>query len=256
MSMHDMVTDGSTTTSPITFKSVEIEAPVVNEMRANGLPKQIATQSLHSNGFKSTSISRLHISADMDLPKILQERNISAETWSTPLEMVRLSARSIALFGSGVCMNIGPRFDESGIANIKITTFDRHLYPYFGPTRNFTPAENTVFADVWALLTSRGLTSLKHPPGVDESHLLTYEQWCKTVISSLISRDHVRYPGGYELTDLRGNLSTLDYLHRMARKEEAVEQAEFKYWRAVMNPNSEDEELQQAEQRYVCVLKD
>ena len=180
ITLHELASDGDATTYPRmslnTMKSMEVELPVTSKKSVNEIPKQIAKQSFQSNDFKWTFTSRLHSYTDTDLPKLLRETNIASETWSTPLEAVRLGARSIALIGTDVCMNIGPRFDKSGIANINITTFNRHLYPYVGSTRNFTSVEDRIFADVWALIRSRGLTSLKHPSGV-ESHLLTYEQW-------------------------------------------------------------------------------
>ena len=71
--------------------------------------------------------------------------------------------------------------------------------------------------------------------------------------------DHIRDPDGRQLHNVLVNWSTLDHLrHRLcsrAKKEEAVEQAEFEYWRAIMNPNNE-KELQQADQRYTRTLED
>lgn len=80
------------------------------------------------------------------------------------------------------------------------------------------------------------------------------------MISSLILSDHVCDPHDRQLYNEIVNWSTLDHLRprgcSRARKENAVEQAEFEYWRAIMNPRSADEELQQAKQRYTCALND
>ena len=136
-------------------------------------PEPIAMQSSQGKVF----VLRLHASTDLGLPKVPKNGEIRAETWSTPLETVRLSPRFITLVGAEVCMNIGPRFDGSGLADILITTFHRNNYLYFGLPQNFTPVGDKSFADVWALITGEGLTSSKCPHSLDQSPPQNYEQW-------------------------------------------------------------------------------
>lgn len=180
MTLHELAGEGDAATntkmSLKTIQSMEVEGPVKTKMSANGIPNQIAKHSFRGNDFRWAFTLRLHNYTDTDLPKLLRETNMPAETWNTPLEAVRLGSRSITLIGTEIFMNIGPRFDTSGIANISITTFNRHLYHHVGSPRNFTSVEAKIFADIWAIIKGRGLTSLRHPHGV-ESHLLTYEQW-------------------------------------------------------------------------------
>ena len=104
-----------------------------------------------------STIARLYNYTREDLPKLLQETNVTPKVWKTPLRAVRLGAKSIiTLVGTELCMNIGPRFDEFGMANIITRTFNRHLYVDDSPPQYFMAANDKVFADVWVAIKCRG----------------------------------------------------------------------------------------------------